>query len=94
MKKLMAGVAATAVLAAPTALVVGSADAAAAAAPRTFQNCTALNKVYKHGVARAGARDKVSGKAKPVKNFTVDTKTYNLNTKSDRDKDGIACEKK
>lgn len=63
-----------------------------AAKPKTYANCTALNKVYKHGVGRKGARDKTSGK--PVKNFTVSTTVYNLNKKSDRDKDGIACEKR
>lgn len=62
--------------------------------PKTYANCTALNKVYAHGVGRKGAKDKVRGKSKPVTNFTVDTKTYNKNTKSDRDKDGIACEKR
>jgi len=62
--------------------------------PKTYANCTALNKVYKHGVGRAGARDKVARGATPVKNFRVNTKVYNLNKKSDRDKDGIACEKR
>jgi len=92
MKKLMAGVAATAVLVAPTALVVGSADAAAAAAPRTFQNCTALNKVYKHGVGLPNAKDKTSGPR--VTNFKRSRPLYLANKKSDRDKDGIACEKR
>ena len=58
-----------------------------------YKNCTALNKVYKHGVGRSGARDKTSGKR--VTNFRVTTKVYNLNKKRlDRDKDGIACEKR
>ncbi|MBO1767927.1 excalibur calcium-binding domain-containing protein [Allobranchiibius sp. GilTou38] len=63
----------------------------AAAAPKTYANCTALNKVYKHGVGRKGAVDKTAGKR--VTNFTVNTAVYNKNTKSDRDHDGIACEK-
>ena len=63
----------------------------AAMAPKTYANCTALNKVYKHGVGRKGAVDKTSGKR--VTNFTVNTAVYNKNTKSDRDHDGIACEK-
>ncbi|KYH45009.1 excalibur calcium-binding domain-containing protein [Branchiibius sp. NY16-3462-2] len=62
--------------------------------PPVYKNCTALNKAYAHGVAKAGAKDKVSGKAKPVKNFTVNTAVYNANKKLDRDKDGIACEKR
>ncbi|TBN57360.1 excalibur calcium-binding domain-containing protein [Glaciihabitans arcticus] len=64
------------------------------AAGGTFANCTALNKKYPHGVGKKGAKDKVSGASKPVKTFTVSTSVYNKNKKSDRDKDGIACEKK
>jgi hypothetical protein len=62
-------------------------------APKKYKNCAALNKVYKHGVAKKkGVRDKTSGV--PVRNYTVNLKVYNLNYKSlDRDKDGIACEK-
>jgi hypothetical protein len=62
--------------------------------PKTkFKTCKDLNKVFKHGVGKKGAKDKVKGKAQPVKNFTVSTKVFNLNTKLDVDKDGIACEK-
>ena len=61
---------------------------------KEFKNCTALNKVYKHGVGKKGAKDKVKGSGKRVTNFKVDTKVYNQNKKSDRDKDGVACEKK
>ena len=64
------------------------------AAARVFANCTALNKVYPHGVGRKGAKDRVSGSSKPVTNFAVSTAIYNANTKSDRDKDGVACEKR
>jgi len=88
MKKIMVGLAVTVVLAAPTVLVVGSADAAGA---KSFQNCTALNKVYAHGVGLSKAKDKTSGT--PVTNFKRSKPLYNANTKSDRDKDGIACEK-
>lgn len=65
-----------------------------AAKARVFKNCAELNKVYPHGVGRKGAKDKVSGKTKPVTNFKVDTAVYNANKKSDRDNDGIACEKR
>ncbi len=58
--------------------------------PKVYANCTALNKVYAHGVGKPGAADKGGS----VTTFTRDTKTYGLNKKSDRDKDGIACEKK
>ena len=57
--------------------------------PKEYKNCTALVKVYPHGVGRSGAEDKGGD----VTDFTRDTTTYNLNTKSDRDKDGIACER-
>jgi len=57
-----------------------------------YVNCTALNTVYAHGVGRSGAVDKTSGT--PVTTFYRDTTLYNLNSKSDRDKDGIACEKR
>lgn len=59
-----------------------------------FQNCTALNRVYPHGVAKKGARDKVSGKSRPVTNFKVDNALYAANSRMDRDKDGVACEKR
>lgn len=72
--------------------VLGAAPAEAA--NKTYKNCTALNKDFKHGVGKSGARDKVSGSTKPVTNFYVSTTIYNKNKKSDRDKDGVACEKK
>jgi hypothetical protein len=57
-----------------------------------FQNCTAMHKVYRHGVGRVGARDHTSGK--PVTTFKRSNRLYNANKSLDRDKDGIACEKK
>jgi Excalibur calcium-binding domain len=90
-------VAATDPAVSPTALSVNAVPEQATAkkpTPKTYKNCTALHKVYKHGVGKKGAKDTVKGSSKPVTNFTVDTKTYNLNKKSDRDKDGVACEKK
>jgi hypothetical protein len=74
------------------AVLVPAAGADAAPA-RAYQN-TALNKVYPHGVGRVGAHDKVSGKSKPVTTFTRSNAVYAKNTKSDRDKDKIACEKR
>ena len=76
--------------------------ASAAPAPKSYKNCTELNKVYPHGVGRAGARDKTSGK--PVTNFRVNNTVYSYNDgigprhrgeyDLDRDNDGIACEKR
>lgn len=72
------------------ALLVGPVTPSHAAAKK-YKNCTALNKAYPHGVGRKGARDKTSGK--PVTNFTVSNTVYSANRGSDRDGDGIACEK-
>lgn len=61
-----------------------------------FKNCTALNKVYRHGVGKANAKDKTSGKR--VTNFKRSTSLYKkvigYRKGLDRDKDGIACEKR
>lgn len=79
------------------ALMTGGTLAAAApaqAATPTYRNCTAMHKTYKHGVGRKGAKDKVRPGNKPVTNFKVSTPIYNKNKKLDRDKDGVACEKR
>ena len=55
-----------------------------------FKNCTELNKVYPGGVAKPGAVNK-GGATK--KEPTIDAALYKANKKSDRDGDGIACEK-
>ncbi len=57
-----------------------------------FANCTELNKVYPNGVGKPGAVDQTSGT--PVTTFTRDAALYQANSGSDRDGDGIACEKK
>ena len=75
-----------------TGVAVAATTGSAEAADKQYKNCTALNKDYKHGVGKPGARDKTS--STPVTNFTRNAKIYKKNTKSDRDKDGIACEKK
>ncbi|QDP95817.1 excalibur calcium-binding domain-containing protein [Microlunatus elymi] len=74
--------------------LAASALPAEAAHYKTYKNCTALNKVYKHGVGKPGAHDKVRGHTKKVTNFKRSAGLYNANKKSDRDKDGIACEKR
>jgi hypothetical protein len=64
--------------------------------PRLYKNCTNLNKKYRHGLGRRFAVDKTSGE--PVTNFYRSTVLYrramSYNRGLDRDKDGIACEKK
>lgn len=81
------------VLAAPASTAV---PGTATARPAWTKNCTAMNKRYPHGVGRAGARDKTSGV--PVTTFKRSTRLYRIamswNRGLDRDKDGIACEKR
>jgi hypothetical protein len=60
------------------------------AAAKKFKNCTDLNKVYPGGVALPGAIN-AGGTTKQIPKY--DKKLYEANKKSDRDKDGIACEK-
>ncbi len=60
------------------------------AAVKKFKNCTELNKVYPGGVALPGA---VNAGGATKQTPTYDKKLYEANKKSDRDKDGIACEK-
>jgi hypothetical protein len=73
-------------------LQVAPADAVAV----SYVNCTAYNSTYPHGVGRNHARDHTSGT--PVTNFRHSTKLYNRamrhNDDLDRDRDGIACEKR
>ena len=57
----------------------------------TYKNCTELNKVYKGGVAKDAKVKNVGGKTKYAP--FVSAEVYKLNSKSDRDKDGIACER-
>ena len=59
-------------------------------AVKIFKNCTELNKVYPGGVALPGAVN-LGGTIKLTPKY--DKALYIANKKSDRDKDGIACEK-
>ena len=60
------------------------------AAAKKFKNCTELNKVYPGGVALPGA---VNSGGVTKKEPKYDKALYTANKKSDRDGDGIACEK-
>jgi hypothetical protein len=51
-----------------------------------------VNKKYRHGVGRVGARDKTSGTTLKRSNFLYKT-AMRYNRGLDRDKGGIACEK-
>jgi hypothetical protein len=95
MKRMLLVVAAGAITAAliPAQLSTAKATVASAKAPMAsmFRNCTALNRVYRHGVGKYGARDHTSGT--PVTNFRRSNRLYLQNRGLDRDKDGIAGEK-
>lgn len=91
--KSLAMLACSAILSATSLIALPPLDADAAVAKK-YQNCTALNKKYPHGVARPGARDKVRGKTRPATGFAVNKAVYKRNTHLDRDKDGVACEKR
>ncbi len=75
-----------------SALILGFSlsGTSANAAAKVFKNCTELNNVYPGGVALPGAVN-AGGMTKLTPKF--DKKLYEANKKSDRDKDGIACEK-
>ena len=60
------------------------------ASAKKFKNCTELNKVYPGGVALPGA---VNAGGATKKEPKYDKALYAANKSSDRDKDGIACEK-
>jgi hypothetical protein len=74
-------------------------QAQAATTPKAFGNCTAMNKVFKGGIAKnstaknmklsGGKKVKANSRYKPK----VSAKWYSLNSNLDRDKDGIACER-
>ncbi len=66
------------------------ADVRATTRAVTYKNCDAMHRVYPGGVAKRGAKN-VGGKTR-YKPFYSDA-LYQANTKSDRDKDGIACER-
>lgn len=87
-----------AVIALTAGLLGASALTQAAHAAHTetiWQNCTAYNHQFPHGVGRDHAHDHTSGT--PVRNFLHSTVKYNIamnhNRGLDGDQDGIACEK-
>ena len=83
MKKIIAGFAVA-------ILCAGISSPVQAVKIKKFKNCTAMNKVYPHGVAKKGYSETASGlTGEPF----VNTKLYKKNASSDRDKDGVACEK-
>ena len=84
MRKIILTLAAAAAVVAPLAVSDGAANAVT---PKSYANCTAMHKVYKHGVAKSLAASRADGHG-----ALVAPRVYALNTKSDRDHDGVACE--
>jgi hypothetical protein len=93
------------VLAATTALAAavlfGTASVpAATSVPYLWQNCTHVHTKYRHGVGKVGAHDRTTGTS--VTTFYRSTRLYNIamsyngqrGYNLDRDRDGIACEKR
>ncbi|PXA68680.1 excalibur calcium-binding domain-containing protein [Cryobacterium arcticum] len=78
-----------------TAATHAGPSTASKVAVTVFKNCTALNAKYPGGVARAGVTGNlVNGKKRAfTKRPVFSTPLYTANKKSDRDKDGIACER-
>jgi hypothetical protein len=73
-------------------LSIGTVSTASAESKvKTYKNCTELNKDYKGGVAISSSTKNKGGKTK-YKPY-VSKELYEANKKSDRDKDGIACER-
>ena len=68
--------------------------AASAASPGKFPNCASMHRYYPHGIGLPGAHDHVRGHTRPVNDFYVNRRLYDLNRGLDRDHDGIACEKR
>ncbi|ASA20828.1 excalibur calcium-binding domain-containing protein [Paenibacillus donghaensis] len=73
------------------AALTGTGTAEAKTKAKTYKNCTELRKDYKGGVALSSSTTNEGGKTKHKPH--VSKELYNANKKSDRDKDGIACEK-
>jgi hypothetical protein len=82
------------------AIVWGVAQVPAAtgssATPWLWQRCSHVHTKYPHGVGKLHAHDRTSGT--PVTTFKRSTRLYNIAMRYkpglDRDKDGIACEKR
>lgn len=73
------------------AVAVAGAAVPAEAAATTFSNCTAMHRVYKHGVSKSAAaasKQVRAGYGRPA----VKPAVYSANIGSDRDRDGTACE--
>lgn len=90
------GTALAAVALTSTTLTVSVAASADAAQGRKFKNCTALTKVYPHGVAKGpkAAKKQVNrGYGRPAHGKKARAVYKRNKGNLDRDKDGTACER-
>ncbi|MFD1722541.1 excalibur calcium-binding domain-containing protein [Amnibacterium endophyticum] len=69
--------------------------APAHASAKVYANCTAIHRVYSGGIAKEGVKwnRTTHGKRALKGHVKFSTALYLANRRSDRDKDGIACEK-
>jgi hypothetical protein len=85
-------------LAAAPGLVSVGQPAATGAATSLWNNCTSVHTSYAHGVGRPNARDHTRSGTAGVTTFKRSTRLYNTamryNSDLDRDRDGVACEKR
>jgi len=58
-----------------------------------YSNCDELTQDYPHGVGLPGATDQTRSGSDPVTTFKQSRALYEANSKSDRDNDGVACER-
>ena len=97
MRRRVATVLTATMLSSLAGVAVATAPSQAASRPTWTKNCTELNKKYRHGVGKTTARDRTSS-GRPVTNFkrsnSLHRQAMSYNKGLDRDKDGIACEKR
>jgi hypothetical protein len=83
--------------AAPVLVPVGQ-PAVTGAVASLWNNCTKVHTRYPHGVGRLHARDHTRSGTAGVATFKRSTRLYNTamryNSDLDRDRDGVACEKR
>jgi hypothetical protein len=80
------------------AVWIAPAPAATRVTPYLWQNCTHVHTKYRHGVGKRYAHDHTRSGTNSVTNFFRSTRLYRIamrwNSDLDRDRDGIACEKR
>ena len=91
MKKYLSGMLMSALVIGSLAVPTMDAEAATKVKIIEYKNCKALNEVYPGGVAKDAKVKNKGGKTKHTP--FVSAELYAKNKKSDRDDDGIACER-